>query len=860
MNPVYMFALKGKSTNMINPYDIVKFKENIIDPVSGAIIEVEGYVTDLIPIKPLTGYYIQNSSGAALTVQYILYDSNKEMIATYIDSIVDWYGQNDGRYIRLVFDAPIAGNEPENVGLFEGYYESDLPPFKAWDGRVNPMYGSDISIVWEKHPDQEFFRRKFSGKLTFSGPDYTYMIGKDFDYRYELDLYISYDRGQTFSKYWSGYFYKTDCEINVDDSKLIVQPTVLDEYTQILDQLEKEVDLVKSAPVITRIKAKKRACLQVYVPGSDRIGCFMAGMYWEQASKTETDPTVLNQTYKMDIVKAAVVVTVSGSSIPDINGVYISKDRQSGPQWYYDELESGFVAYSADGKYKFSYQGSVDETYPELWVQDVNIIRVSDNVTMYHYGATSHDYPASPRTWTLSGQSETVTGYARDFKIYGRLISDVRSQTVPGVDPDNNKLPTDDITDGNNYTYGYPLLGYIAPSPEYAATTGFHGMIHLSGKLTTEPTEFGMHESGKYFSYLGEGWAPVARNSWDSFSVWLDLWESSIMPNIDRDFAKTYTIKDNYMLPDAINAIFKTLGIKDIVFGSTDSYSDFLYGSNERNLRIGNFLLAITPKSNILFGEYDQAARKGTITLKMIFDMLRDCFRCYWFIENGKLRVEHIYYFMNGKTYGTNPGVGIDLTSKVVTRNSKAWSFASSAYKYDKHETVGQYTFGWMDEVTPFFKGSPIEILSGYVNKETVNEITINNFTSDVDYMLISPGECSQDGFALLGPVIESGEKVLPLVSHVKNETCKLQNGYLSFERLREYYYYDLSGTHFRVDGEVGYAYAKKLKKQEVSFPCLYDPDIQKLIKTEMGEGQIEKLTINLSSRVANATLKYPNS
>jgi hypothetical protein len=244
----------------------------------------------------------------------------------------------------------------------------------------------------------------------------------------------------------------------------------------------------------------------------------------------------------------------------------------------------------------------------------------------------------------------------------------------------------------------------------------------------------------------------------------------------------------------------------------------------------------------------------------MIFDMLRDCFRCYWFIENGKLRVEHIYYFMNGKTYGTNPGVGIDLTSKVVTRNSKAWSFASSAYKYDKHETVGQYTFGWMDEVTPFFKSSPIEILSGYVNKETVNEITINNFTSDVDYMLISPGECSQDGFALLGPVIESGEKVLPLVSHVKDDTCKLQNGYLSFERLREYYYYDLSGTHFRVDGEEGYAYAKKLKKQEVSFPCLYDPDMQKLIKTEMGDGQIEKLTINLSSRVANATLKYPNS
>lgn len=49
----------------------------------------------------------------------------------------------------------------------------------------------------------------------------------------------------------------------------------------------------------------------------------------------------------------------------------------------------------------------------------------------------------------------------------------------------------------------------------------------------------------------------------------------------------------------------------------------------------------------------------------------------------------------------------------------------------------------------------------------------------------------------------------------------------------------------------------KKLKTQIIKFPMLYDPDLSKLIKTRLGNGTIQKITINLSSRNANATLKY---
>ena len=49
----------------------------------------------------------------------------------------------------------------------------------------------------------------------------------------------------------------------------------------------------------------------------------------------------------------------------------------------------------------------------------------------------------------------------------------------------------------------------------------------------------------------------------------------------------------------------------------------------------------------------------------------------------------------------------------------------------------------------------------------------------------------------------------------------------------------------------------KKLKTQSLKFPVLKEPDLYKLIKTDLGDGTIQKLSVNLSSRNANATLKY---
>jgi len=241
-------------------------------------------------------------------------------------------------------------------------------------------------------------------------------------------------------------------------------------------------------------------------------------------------------------------------------------------------------------------------------------------------------------------------------------------------------------------------------------------------------------------------------------------------------------------------------------------------------------------------------------------NMLRDCFRCYWFIDDqNRFRVEHIQYFRNGGSYSGTPVVGVDLTAEIVTRNGKKWSFARDQYSFDKPEMAARYQFGWMDDVTQLFEGYPIDILSKYVNPDNIEQISIAKFTSDIDYILLNPEDISKDGFVLLAAVLDSGQYVLPYSNIViGGNDHRLQNALVSFAILQQYYAYDMPAYNYEINGEQYRAEGiKKLKKQTIRFPLLNDPNLVQLVKTTLGNGMIEKLSLNLSSRNANATLKY---
>jgi hypothetical protein len=319
--------------------------------------------------------------------------------------------------------------------------------------------------------------------------------------------------------------------------------------------------------------------------------------------------------------------------------------------------------------------------------------------------------------------------------------------------------------------------------------------------------------------------------------------------------------------------------------------------------------------------------------------MLRDCFRCYWFVDDaGRFRIEHIEFFRNGGSYSGTPVVGVDLTTETVPRTGKQWAYARNQYEYEKPEMAARYQFGWADNVTELFTGFPINILSRYVNPDNIQQISVAQFTSDIDYVLLNPETISKDGFLLLSanvqtqtftstpgtqleqfvfPVNEgdviiftntiaphgcgirvgtqqfnqyspgtfeirieqsgdlyvfvssqnpdpvtvtiNGGLVLPYINWQESGNDHyLQNGYVAFCFLQQYYAYDMPAPDYEINGVQFIAIGvKRLKTQTIRFPALVDPDLLQLIETNIGAGTIGKLSVNLSSRNANATLKY---
>lgn len=808
--------------------------------------------------------------------------------------------------------------------------------------RAFPIYKDDLAKDFEKESNQEFFRAKLSGKLTFQSEDYTFIVSQAFDTQFVLEIFISYNAGQSWTSYWRGTFWKTDCEFDGDAETVVVQPTVWDQYNDVLAGMDKEYNLIELAPEIVPVKADKRPMVQVYVPGQTVIGCFLSGMWWEQECESvlESDTVEINGNnypaleykYHFSLNKVMTIADVSGSMSPQLPTAFLkvfSGDER------FDPRTQGTQEFTASG-YKLVYGYVADSGGSQFsWT----IVRVSDNVSLWRFAVPNQLPPLLPVQITLtpvadSGATGNVTLYVHDLPVYSRFVCDTPTIVVSGSTLNTSEIPADDIVENNrNYRY---VIGYYFPDT-----------IIFSTVLVSTPTQWGLYQPGQYYfnpadnPTLGLGEAfPVARNAWGLVSIWYVF--SFIDWVVESSARQPFTIRHAYPISSVISVLLAKIA-PGITHAGTTDYSQFLYGQNLIGI---TQTLLITPKSNLVTAGYDQPAQKAPITLKNVLDMLRDCFRCYWFIdEQNRFRVEHIQYFRNGGSYSGSPVVGIDLTTQKVPRNGKEWAFARNQYKFEKPEMAARYQFGWMDDVTQLFEGYPIDIISKYVTPDNIEQIDISKFTSDIDYILLNPGEISKDGFALLtavdliglsdsvvvsdytnfdynmeagktyiiknnGPgkltgytrninnaniqtlcsslgvgqtrvfvpsyntpkvgfigvdrntnfqILEPGNYQLPYINfRIDGTDHILQNAYVSFIFLQRYYAFDMPAYQYVINGEQMYAYGiKKLKNQTLRFPVLNDPNLVQLVKTNLGNGTIEKLSVNLSSRNANATLKY---
>lgn len=707
---------------------------------------------------------------------------------------------------------------------------------------VTPNYKDDLELDYELETNQKFYRTRLSGKINFVRADYNIINNSSFNSEFFLYIEKSDNWGKTYNPYYKAKFMKTDCTINDDDKLITVQPETIDEYNNVLAGLEKEYNLINLAPKIEFLTIRKRPLIQIYVPGDSIISCFLGGTTWEQdVTEQITDTNVLRTKYYFSLASTLIEIQVTGiNGAPSIyDGLYVGSlndgDVSQGIQYQGDfrAFDSGYYIHyekwtgaAGNGEHYFFY----DVNDKLLYFYESNGDITNKIITVPNYqGAANGDLKFD----------------IKRYGVWARYLCDVdKIGSTPTY-----QIPSNDIVDNNrNYQR---VIGYQV------------NIARISNYFSEEPTEYGLADNGKYFnppySLYGQVFYPIARSTWRYASIWFAFYVVDWI--VEEKARKAYTLRDCFYLASCINVLLKQIA-PGITHEATPEYSHFLYDSN--NPIFGqSFKLLISQKSNIINGEYKTPAQKAPITLQQIMTMLRDIYKCYWYIEDGKFKIEQINWFRNGGSYEYNPIIDYDLTKLENIRNGKKLAFGTSEYSFDKIDMPERYQFEWMDDVTTPFEGLPIEITSKYVTAGKIEEINISNFTSDIDYMLLNPGSISPDGFALFAAVTPSGggQLELPFTRQtVNNVEYYIQNGFLAFINIQPtYWVYDMPARRFKINNSESYSIGiQRKKKQTLNFPAgPKEPNPMKLVKTYIGNGQVEKLSVNLCSRNIKATLKY---
>lgn len=725
-----------------------------------------------------------------------------------------------------------------------------------------PNWKDDLALDYALESGQQFLRAQLSGGITFLNDDYEWIMGKSFGAKFSIILTVQWQEGGTYYLYWSGVFYHTDCTINTYDKILTVKPTADDRYTKILAGLDKEYDLIKLKTPTQYVMYMRRPLLQVYTLGESMVSCFLGGMAWEQeVTNSDASESQMTDDYHFTNIGEFANVTIQFPPSGMENGFFGTWQHRSSAVGEWRDMSSD------QGEYYMTYFQSYTNDDPNYNYYVTNGLRIypsgADMIpsnVMWEFSQTFPSdilaYPAIPGTFTLQSKVLGIGDLSASWsglKIYARWL--VAHQGTGG-----GTLPADDIVAYNrNYRYYMPV-----------DTSTMANIIRTTAAGSTQPTEWGTKPDGEYYtkptlspqeSIVTLAQYPVARTYWNAWSVWLS-WTLDVESQ-EVELRTPARCKDAYTLEAVITALLHEID-SNITFDATTAYSLFLYGSQNP---LGGYWgrLMMTPKTNIKVSDYTQPAQKAPITLGEVLQMLKNVCGCYWYIDdNNRLRIEHISWFKNGGSY--TPGawtVGYNLTLLENVRNGKKWAFNTGIYSYDKMQMPQRYEYGWMENTTNEFKGSPIEVMSEWVEQGNVEEVTVAKFNADIDYIMLNPSDISDDGFALMCCSSPGRSWTVGFRQYTfGDKTVDIQNYELAFAVLQPVYLVsDMPSWNIKVNGIATTAKGiQRMKKQEVSVPYVTTLNTQTTIRTTIGDGQIERASVRLTSRMTKFNLRYDTS
>lgn len=720
---------------------------------------------------------------------------------------------------------------------------------------IKPVY-SKLSMKYKKESNQEFLRKSLEGKINLFGQDYEFLKNSSINDSY-LFLIERWDNHK-YEGYYTGLFNKATCKLDYEKCKCELKLTTLDQYTELLSKYDNTYDLIQLGVYQTNIDLCKRPIVQAYIRGGKTITAFMANTYYEQeVSEVIDDHKLLTETYLFNRVAEVIEIRIQGATDKKANGVYAGTLSEY-------KIIPGTIGDPAGMLHTSSGKASNSNAYV------INIYReyrsavgnsgspdANYNLTLLDPEGTElySGYFLEEELLSNKGNLELKNSANLDSKcqidycfkhdIYARLLCDV------------DKI-------NNAQTYDLPSDDFVANNTTYKKVIGLNRtfVTVIASSITSKsPTHFGKNDYDEYFTnnlYLGLTnqdlrIMPLCRYSWVNASIWYALDYSIFTENNSKKF----TLEDGW----ALSAVLMTLlaeidpGIKH---RAISEYSDFLYNGNGE-INVKRFEVFLTQKTNILKGDYDQAAQKAEISFKDIMDMLRDCFRCYMFIEDGKLKIEHISYFYDKNTENNT----YDITHKRDMFNKQRPQYFQSEIEYDVSDLYPRYEFSFADDATFAFNNLTIDINAVYTKEASKNSISISKFSSDIDMMLYAPSEFGEDGFALMCCEKIADKYIVPIVALKMQENnreyeIELQNGYAAFLNLVSFYMYDMPAYSAKSNAAV--LEVKGLKhfmKHSIQFPVKSTLETYSYINTSFGPGKIDSLDIDMNTLQYKIGLLY---
>lgn len=776
----------------------------------------------------------------------------------------------------------------------------------------SPVY-KNITKKYSKENGNQFFRATISGDIKFIGSDFNKLHASDLD----SDIIFIIEKAnadRVFTTYYKGHFNKTSCKFNIE--KGVAQPKIqtIDQYVRILNKYDNTYDILELGTRTHPIVMSKRPCVQIYIAGGNTVSTFQGNTYWDsEVSEVVDSSSVLDSKYRFVYNH-----TVNEMKIDDSESVL--SGNYGGTDGAYEKYDSNGNVVCKSEFIKIFSAGDIipNENYNnQLQIYDVvtnkptrigihngtNLIaeediyalqftNIEDNRKWSSYavirGVNPSDIvtpPAGIRLFYTSDEHKelyinseiksitvfspletTIPSYPKSkilnitnqtiSRIFARILCDVDS--VKGIT--THEFPLNDFTGTNS-------------NRNYKKCIGIRlGDFYATSKATKEPSKYGKNDYGLYFTskFITDlnlsNFMPVCRNEWVNTSIWYS--QNRSWEGLDKEASHKFKLKDGY----AISEVIKTLLTKidpSIMHDAAPEYSHALYDYDFPQFMGPNFNIFITQKTNILKGEYDQAARKAETSLKEIMDMMANCFKCFWFIdEKNRFRIEHISYFINNYSYNQTKKV-VDLTIKKDAFNKKSALYLQSEISYDTGDSPARYEFSWGEDTTSIYGSNfAIDVLNEYVQKDKTESISVSSFNPDIDSMLVRPEDFSSDGFALLCPKFDPVRRILKIpiieVDNLYDENGKTysawpQNWYGSWLYLSKFYAYNFSGTRAKSDilGTFSVVDIESNMKNTVQAFFENDPDLYSCFKTSVGEGNIQSISISMNTRLCTIDLAY---